>query len=278
MNHGTLTVSFSVFYNNTGNKEIYSGNVGNLTDNFYFNPTITDLKELLDDFTNQPDSVHGLYYFEVSPSSVSYVGETLKFDFLSYYGDSKPSINQLPDLDIILNYNGQLINGFNYKDETGIVLDSLANGFEFSFMGIDFGSFNVNVEEKEQNDDSTIPEDLDEDSSKNVAIQDGTVNDGAVNDKTVGSEDNNLAKNNNPSPSPNPIKKATNSYVLANVVYAASNEVNETNESKLNKSADNSDKSSGKVNNWNLGIVLIAIFLVLAVLAIGFYRKKKNEE
>ena len=281
-NYGTLTVSFSVFYNNAGDKVIHSTDNVNLIDNFYFNPTITDLKELLDDFTNQPDSVRGLYYFEVSHGSVSYVGETLNFDFLSYYGDSKPSINQLPDLDISLYYNGQLISVFNYKDEVRVKLDSVANGFEFSFLGIDFGSFNVNVEERIQVDEDpvpglpvgpTLPEDLDVDSSKNVAIQDE-----AVNDKTVGSEDNNLAKNNNPSPSPNPIKKATNSYALANVVYAASNEVNETNESKLNKSVSNPDKLSGKTNNWNLGIVLIAIFLVLAVLAIGFYRKKKNEE
>ena len=69
----------------------------------------------------------------------------------------------------------------------------------------------------------------------------------------------------------------TNNYVFGKVASEIANESKENNDSRITTQDNNSDKTSGNSdNNWNLGIILIAIFLILAVLAIGFYLKKKN--
>ena len=141
---GSLNVNFSVFYNNTGGNRVIihrDGGSCSLKDNFYFNPSLRDLNDLLASFTNNLP-VDGLYYFNISHNTVNSVSDLLKIDSLSYSG-VKPVVNPLPDLDINLYHNDDLVQSYDYKSETGGIALVNLNNFVFSFMGDDFATFTL---------------------------------------------------------------------------------------------------------------------------------------
>ena len=134
-----VNISFSVFYNNTAtDKVIYNRSTSALKDNFYFwssSDVNSNLQTLLTSLTNTPSIVDGFYYLDFTTNTVSYAGEILNINSLSYYGASPPAVNLLPALDIILDYNGQKVDNYDYRTESGVLINSLANTFTYLFLG-----------------------------------------------------------------------------------------------------------------------------------------------
>ncbi|MCL2116220.1 MAG: Ig-like domain repeat protein, partial [Methanobrevibacter sp.] len=135
-----LNLSFSVFYNNAGNKIIYTLNDNcTLKDNFYFwvNPNLSNMAALLNNITNEVACIENFYYLNISNDTVLYAGETLNIkSLLAYNGTIVPSVNDLPDLNITLEYNGLLIKEYSYKDTVDIpvAINSLSpNDFIFYY-------------------------------------------------------------------------------------------------------------------------------------------------
>jgi len=151
VNNANLSVSFSVFYNNTdlGILNYNDGLSGAFKDNFYFwiNPDLnnpTNMATLLESICRNHDVVDGFYYLDFTTNTVSCVGDTLKINSLSYTG-SVDNRDSLPDLNIVLNYNGDTVAYYNYKNETKIELESLVNDFSFYYEDSLLYQLSINV-------------------------------------------------------------------------------------------------------------------------------------
>ncbi|RBQ23448.1 hypothetical protein ALNOE001_10490 [Candidatus Methanobinarius endosymbioticus] len=84
-----LNVSFSVFYNNTGETIIKTDGRINLKDNFYFwvNPDISNstyMNQLMNSFVNLnwPDDTQNFYYLKISNNTVINAGQILNIKSL----------------------------------------------------------------------------------------------------------------------------------------------------------------------------------------------------
>jgi len=146
-----LDVSYSVFFNNSGDKTISISYFGYsvLKDNFYFwtNQDLNNLATLLSDLTSELGAVNGFYYLNISTNTVLSVGETINIKSFLVNNESRPISSDLPDLFITLWYNSLQVNSFSYKTETttGISINSLANTIDLRYEGGIFYQMPVNL-------------------------------------------------------------------------------------------------------------------------------------
>jgi len=138
---GNLDVSFSVFLDKGGASRIINNINGavTLTDNFFFwvNPDIdnsTYMDGLKSKIVNGEYTFQGFYYLLITKNNVLNLGDILSITTkLSYFGPNSGVTDLLPDLNILLNHNGEIANEYSYKLEktSSILLAEKTNSFNF---------------------------------------------------------------------------------------------------------------------------------------------------